>query len=86
VRIFIELYLAYMDFPSGSVVRLQLQCRSSRRCRLDPWVKKTPWRRARQPTPVFLPGESLRTEEPGGLPSVGHNESDTTEVTYQAGS
>ena len=24
-----------------------------------------------QPTPVFLPGESLRTEEPGGLKSMG---------------
>ena len=24
----------------------------------DPWVGKIPWRRARQPTPVFLPGES----------------------------
>ena len=24
----------------------------------DPWVGKTPWRRVRQPTPVFLPGES----------------------------
>ena len=23
-----------------------------------PWVGKTPWRRAWQPTPVFLPGES----------------------------
>ena len=29
------------------------------RCRFeDPWVGKIPWRRARQPTPVFLPGES----------------------------
>ena len=27
--------------------------------------------RAWQPTPVFLPGESPRTEEPGGLQSVG---------------
>ena len=27
---------------------------------------KIPWRRAWQPTPVFLPGESLWTEEPGG--------------------
>ena len=26
-----------------------------------------PWRKARQPTPVFLPGESPRTEEPGRL-------------------
>ena len=25
---------------------------------LDPWVGKIPWRRAQQPTPVFLPGES----------------------------
>ena len=23
----------------------------------DPWVKKTPWRRERQPIPDFLPGE-----------------------------
>ena len=29
------------------------QCRS---CRLDPWVRKMPWRRKWQPTPVFLPG------------------------------
>ena len=37
----------------------------------DPWVGKIPWRRARQPIPIFLPGESLRTEEPGGLQSMG---------------
>ena len=24
----------------------------------DPWVRRIPWRRAWQPTPVFLPGES----------------------------
>ena len=29
-----------------------------RRCRLDPWVRKIPSRRKRQPTPVFLPGKS----------------------------
>ena len=23
----------------------------------DPWVKKIPWRRNRQPTPIFLPGK-----------------------------
>ena len=44
----------------------------------DPWVGKIPWRRAWQPTPVFLPKESPWTEEPGGLQSmgsqrVGHN-------------
>ena len=33
-------------------------CRRHRRRAFDPWVGKIPWRRARQPTPVFLPGES----------------------------
>ena len=32
---------------------------------------KIPWRRAWQPTPVFLPGESPWTEEPGGLQTMG---------------
>ena len=39
--------------------------------RFDPWVGKIPGRRAWQPTPVFLPGESPWTEEPGGLQSIG---------------
>ena len=37
----------------------------------DPWVGKVPWRRAWQRTPVFLPGESPWTEEPGRLQSMG---------------
>ena len=24
---------------------------------MDPWVRKIPWRKKGQPTPVFLPGE-----------------------------
>ena len=36
----------------------------------DPCVGAIPWRRAWQPTPVFLPRESPCTEEPGGLQSV----------------
>ena len=30
-----------------------------RRCRFHPWVRKIPWRRKWQPTPVFLPGKPL---------------------------
>ena len=45
----------------------------------DPQVGKILWRRAWQPTPVFLPRESPWTEEPGGLQSMGIKESDTTE-------
>ena len=37
----------------------------------DPWMGKIPWRRAWQPTVVFLPGEFPLTEEPGGLQSMG---------------
>ena len=33
------------------------QCRRCKRLRFDPWVKKIPWRRKWQTTPVFLPGE-----------------------------
>ena len=36
----------------------------------NPWVRKISWRKARQLTPVFLPGES-QTEELGGLQSLG---------------
>ena len=28
------------------------------RVKFDPWVGNSPWRRAQQPTLVFLPGES----------------------------
>ena len=34
------------------------QGRRFRRHRFNPWVRKIPWRRKWQPTPVFLPGES----------------------------
>ena len=34
------------------------QCRRHKNCGFDPWIGKIPWRRAQQPTPVFLPGES----------------------------
>ena len=36
-----------------------------------PLYGRIPWRRAWQPTPVFLPGESPWTEEPGGLQPMG---------------
>ena len=35
------------------------QCRRHRRQGLDPWVRKIPWRRKRQPAPVFLPGNPM---------------------------
>ena len=48
-----------------------------RRCKrggFDPWVGKIPWRRARQPTSVFLPGKSHGQRSLGGYSPWGHKE------------
>ena len=48
-----------MGFPSGARGQeLACQCRRHKRFGFDPWVRKILWRRAQQPTPLFLPGES----------------------------
>ena len=52
---------------------------AKRRLGFDLWVRKIPWRRARQPTPVLLPGESHgKRDSPGELQTMG-SQSDTTE-------
>ena len=50
----------------------------------DHRVGKTRWRRARKPTPVFLPGESYAQRSPAGCSPRGRFESDTTEATWHA--
>ena len=56
------------------------QCKRCKRHGFDPWVRKIPWRRAEQPTPVFLPGESHGQRSLVGYSPWGSTESDTTEV------
>ena len=56
--------------------------RHKRHLQFDPWVRKIPWRRAWQPTSVFLPGESYGQRSLEGYSPLGHKESDTTEATY----
>ena len=47
------------SFPVGtSGKEPTCQCRRLKRCEFNPWVGKILGRRAWQPTPVFLPGES----------------------------
>ena len=55
------------------------QYRRYRRRGFNPWVGKIPWRRAWQPTPVFLPGESHGRRSLAGYSPWGRTESDTTE-------
>ena len=53
-----------------------------RRCRFNPRVGKMPWRRAWQPTPLFLPRESHRQRSLVGYSPWGHKETDTTKATW----
>ena len=45
----------------------------------DPWVGKIPWSGKRQPTPVFLPGESHGQRSLVDYSPWGHKESGMTD-------
>ena len=60
----------------AQVVNYLLQCK---RPGFDPWVRKIPWRRARLPTPVFLPAESYVARSLAGYSPWGHKELDSIE-------
>ena len=50
--------LQQLVFPPGASGKKSIcQCRRHKRCRFNPWVGKITWRRAQQPTLLFLPGE-----------------------------
>ena len=49
-----------------------------RRPGVSPCVRKIPWRRKWQPTPLFLPGESSGQRSLVGCGPWGRKESDTT--------
>ena len=75
-----------LGFPGGtSGKEPACHCRKCKRCRFDAWVRKIPWRRAWQPTPVFLPGESYGQRILVGYSSrshrVGHGWSDLTQMS-----
>ena len=57
------------------------QCRRLKRHGFSPWVGKIPWRRAWQPTPVFLPGETHGQRNLVGYGPWGRKESDMTKAT-----
>ena len=61
-----------MGFPGGSVGK-EFACSAghARDSSLIPGLGRSPGGRAWQSTPVFLPGESPRTEEPVRLQSMG---------------
>jgi len=54
--IYVHITLGFPDRVRGK--EPTYQCRRHKRCKFNPWVRKIPWRRKWQPTPIFLPGES----------------------------
>ena len=65
-------------FPGGSAVKnSHLQCRRHSRCGFSLCVRKIPWRRKRQPTPVFCLGNLMSRKAwqatVHGLTRVRHN-------------
>ena len=68
-HLYLQMMWHYMGFSGGSDGK-ESTCNAGDLGSI-PELKKIPWRRAWQPTPAFLPGESPWTEEPGGLQSMG---------------
>ena len=54
-------------------------CMPSRRHRFEPWVGKIPWRKERQPIPVFLPRKFHGQRRLSGYNPWGHKRADTTQ-------
>ena len=71
-----------MNRASQGAQKSTCQCRRLRRCGFHPWVGKIPWRRAWQPSPVFLPGESPGQRSLVGCSPWGLKVCDVTEHTY----
>ena len=62
-RAIVTLFMVCRGFPGGASGK-------ERRRGFDPWIRKIPWRRKWQPTPVFLPGKSHRQRKCGRLQSI----------------
>ena len=71
--------LLHLGFPGGSEGKAPAS--PCGRCRLAPWVGKTPWRRAWQPTLAFLPGEAHGQKSLVGYGPQSCKQSDMTEVS-----
>ena len=70
-----------LGFPGGSGVKNPpASAGDLKRCGFNPWVWKVPWSRAWQPTPVFLPRESLGQRSLECYNPQGHKELDMTEA------
>ena len=78
--VFTSLTFGSQGFPGSSDGKSV--CQQCGRPGFDPWVRKIPWRRQWQPTPVFLPGKFHGRRSLVGYSPQSHKESDTTEQLH----
>ena len=69
--------MCFKGFPGGSAGK-ESACNAGHLVR-NPLVRKIPWRREEQPTPVFLPGKSHGQRSLAEYSPGGYMETDTTE-------
>ena len=80
-------YLPVSYKRASLVAQLVKNLPASRRPRFYFWVRKIPWRKAWQPSPVFLPGESHGQRNQAGYSPWGHrveHNNDQAQHTYQS--
>ena len=76
----------FCTYPNGCILGF-VQCwevdsqEVQQRELVPAWIPPLPWRRAWQPTPLFLPGVSHGQMSLVGYSPQGHKELDMTEVT-----
>ena len=58
------------------------QCTRHKRCEFNPWVRKIPWSKKWQPTPVFFPRKFHGQRSLVGYNSWRRKESDTTHTAH----
>ena len=73
-----EFKIDYPIFFPGGLDGKEFACSAGDPCLIPAWVRKIPWRRKQQPTPVFLPGKSHTQRSLAGYSPWHHRESDTT--------
>ena len=79
IKFFSNFSEAAQDYKQRIISLSDSVCLQCSRPGFDPWVRKIPWRRKWQPTPVFLPGESHGRRSLVGYSPWGCKKLDTTE-------
>ena len=70
-----------LNFSSDGVpcwLRWSRVCLQCKKPGFDLWVRKIPWRKKWQPTPIFLPGKSIGQRSLADYSPWGHKSTDTT--------